>query len=213
VLKDIVIIGAGNPDIIRLINDINIEKNRYNILGITEKDTKFHGNEIWGYPILGGDDILEKKVFRNVLIVNNVYKDQNARMVVSKKLERYEYQFCNLIHPSSRVGNLKIGLGNTIFDGVIIQSGSEIGNYNILHSASVIGHETIVGDNCLISVGVSVGSRNVIGDYCFFGIASCSYPGLKICDFTFIGGGAVVSRDVSEQCTLFGNPARVIPKM
>jgi len=212
-MNDLLVIGAGNPDIVRLIEDINLEKSKFNFLGFLEKNKTLHNTEFCGYPILGDDTMLDNKNFSKILLINNVYKNQAVRKVTTEKLNKYNNRFCNLIHPSSHIRNINMGIGNIVGDNVIIQSGVKIGNHNIIHSASVISHETIIGNNCLISVNVAIGSRNKIGNFCFFGISSCSFPNVIIEDFAFIGGGAAVANNIKKNKTVFGNPARILPKI
>lgn len=210
-VKDLIVIGAGNPDIIRIVEDINSEKKIYNFIGFLEKNKKLFNTEFWGYPILGSDELLDKKPFSDSFIVNNVYYNQNVRKMTFEKLKAYENRFCNLIHPSTHYRNIKIGKGNIIADGVIIQSGSKIGDHNMIHSGTIISHETEIGDNCLFSVKVTIGSRSQIGNFCFFGIASCTLPQLQFKDFAFISGGTVVFNNVKENYTVLGNPAKLVP--
>ena len=57
-LKDIVVVGSGGLDIVRLIEDINADKPTYNFIGFLEEDASKIGTEILGYPVLGNDDLL-----------------------------------------------------------------------------------------------------------------------------------------------------------
>jgi len=210
-VKDLIIIGAGNPDIVRLIEDINADKLSFNLLGFTEIDERMIGNKFWGYPILGNDAILNTERFKNAMIINNTYASQKVRKLTNAKFESYFDRFCNLIHPSVRLGKIEMGRGNIIADGIVIQSGVKIKNHNIIHSNTIISHETIIGSNCLFSVNVTIGSRSIIGDFCYFGISSTTIPELTISDGCYIGGGSVLINSLKENSKVFGNPARLLP--
>lgn len=213
-IKDLIVIGSGNPDIVRLIEDINSEKKEYNFIGFVEKDESLYKTEKFGYPILGGDDQLQKGELKNSFLINNVYASQDIRQSTYNQISILPRErFCNLIHPTVKLHLNTMGVGNLIYDFVSIQSKTIIGDHNIIHSASIIGHESIIGDNNLISVNVSLGSRTQIGNFCFFGIGSILLPSLSIVDFTYIGGGAVIFNHVKQKSTLFGNPARVLPQI
>ncbi|WP_298294683.1 acyltransferase [uncultured Litoreibacter sp.] len=49
-----------------------------------------------------------------------------------------------------------------------------------------------------------------IGENCFIGARSIILPGVKVGDGSIVAAGAVVTRDVPDDCIVAGNPARVI---
>jgi len=210
-LKDLIVMGAGNPDIIRLIEDINSEKKQFNFIGFTDKRVDLIGKDFWGYPIIGNDNIFDDNKYNNVFLINNTYSSQNVREITNDKLIRFKDRLCNLVHPTVRIGKSKIGVGNIIADGVVIQNGVSIDDNNIIHSNTIISHETYIGSNCLFSVNVTIGSRSRIGNFCYFGISSTTIPELTIADFSYIGGGAVLFFNLNKGCKVFGNPARILP--
>ena len=212
-IKDLIVIGAGNPDIVRLIEDINNHKKIYNFLGFLEKDKKLIGNLRFGYPVLGNDDLLKKNKYEDVKIINNVFTNIEARKSVLNNLKHLpNLKFINLIHPTAHLNIENIGHDNIIYDNVIIQAGAIIGNHNIIHSATVIAHETKIGNCCLFSTNVSIGSRSKISNYCFFGQGSNLITSGIVEEYGFIGVGAVVINIVKTNTTVIGNPARPIPK-
>ena len=211
-IKDLIVIGSGNPDIIRLIENINSETKCFNFLGFIERGEALLQKEIYGYPILGGDELVSNKKFNRTAVINNVYSSQEARQRTFNQISHIEPErFCNLIHPTVKLHDNLIGVGNIIYDYVVIQNKVQIGDHNVIHSSSIISHESTLGSNCLISANVTLGSRTSIGNYCFFGIGSTLLPSISVIDFTFVGGGAVVFNNVNKKSTLFGNPARALP--
>jgi NDP-sugar pyrophosphorylase family protein len=61
----------------------------------------------------------------------------------------------------------------------------------------------------IIHCGKSRVERTIIGKNVFLGANSVVLPGVKIGDNAIIGAGAVVTKDVPENCVAVGNPARV----
>ena len=210
-IKDLIVIGAGNPDIVRLIEDINDFKKTYNFLGFLEKDKKLIGNLRFGYPVLGNDDLLKKKKYENVKIINNVFKSIEARKSVLNNLKHLpNLKYTNLIHPTAHLNIENIGYDNIIYDNVIIQAGAIIGNHNIIHTGSIIGHETQIGNCCLIAATASVGSRVKIASNSFLGLGCVIISGGTVEEYGFVGVGSVVTKKVKSHTTVLGNPARVI---
>jgi hypothetical protein len=49
-----------------------------------------------------------------------------------------------------------------------------------------------------------------IGDNCFIGARAIIMPGVTVGNEVVVGAGAVVTKDVPNNCIVVGNPARII---
>jgi sugar O-acyltransferase (sialic acid O-acetyltransferase NeuD family) len=206
-IKDIIIIGAGNPDIIRLIEDINQHKMTYNILGFLDIDPKKHDKQFFGYTILG-DDCLLKNKFWNVAIINNVMATTLKHQKVQDRIISYGYiNFPNLIHPSINLKYVKVGVGNIVYENVNFGVGTSVGDFNIFYPGSIAGHESIIGNHCLLAAKSLLSARSEIANRVFLGNGSIIIPGKYICDDCFIGAGSVVIKSLKQKVKVFGNPA------
>lgn len=99
-------------------------------------------------------------------------------------------------------------------------SGSRI----VATSSIIIGKESLIGANCLISDSdrhsLPIGSGNpvktapiVIGERVFVGAHSIILKGVTIGDGAIIAAGSVVTKDVPAGSMAAGNPAVVIRKV
>lgn len=208
-MKDIVILGTGNVDIIRLIEEINSEKKKFNIIGFLDKDDSLKGTTILNYPVLGNDDLLLGE-FKNVSVVNNIMKSPALHCEISTKLVvKYDINdFPNIIHPSINLKYTSVGYGNVIYKGVEVATKVKLGNFNIIYPSTNIGHETVVGNNNLFALNVTIGARCRIGNNILFGNSSTISLNLIVGDNAEIGVGSVVVDNVRENSKLLGNPAQ-----
>ena len=208
-MQDVVILGTGNYDIINLLEQINEVKKRYNVVAFLEKDESLYGRSIYGIPICGGDELLQTE-FKACSVINNVMATPQLHENIFKKLGLHsnEGKFPNIVHPSIQLKYIKIGMGNIIYENVILGTRVSIGNGNILYPNSALGHEAYIGDSNLIAINVTIGARTKVLNRNLFGNSSTLSLGLSVGNDNNIGVGAVVISNVNDGESLLGNPAR-----
>lgn len=82
--------------------------------------------------------------------------------------------------------------------------------------ATVIHSHAVIGDRCLIAQGVTIG-RNfgdtrvpVIGNDVYIGAGSVVFGEITIGNNVIIGANSVVNKSVPDNCTVAGNPFRIL---
>ena len=106
------------------------------------------------------------------------------------------------------------------FTGIEIHPGARIGKGLFIDHGMgvVIGETTEIGDNCTIYQGVTLGGTGkdvgkrhpTIGDNVMIGAGAKVLGPVKIGSGSKIASNAVVIRDVPENCTAVGIPAKVV---
>lgn len=87
---------------------------------------------------------------------------------------------------------------------------TRIGDRSWLQKRAHVGHDTVIGADCEICVGVVLGGHVSIGDGVRIGGNSWVKPRVHIGDGAIIGGGSVVTKDVPAHEVWAGNPARYL---
>lgn len=106
--------------------------------------------------------------------------------------------------------------------GIEIHPGAAIGKgFFVDHGAGVvIGETTVIGDNVTMYQGVTLGGTGkekgkrhpTIGNNVTIGAEAIVLGNINIGDNSRIGAGALVTKSVCPNCTVVGNPARVVAR-
>lgn len=210
-VKDLVVVGSGGLDIVRLIEDINADKPTYNFLGFLEEDESKIGTEILGYPVLGNDDLLLDKLSHCVVVNNVMHTPRIHEKVTTKLMEKYKINdFPNLVHPEVDMRSVEIGFGNIIYKHNSLGPKVGIGNFNILYHTS-IGHESKLTNYNLLAKSV-IGARVKVGSYNLIGNSTTLANLVKIGDDNEISVGSVVVKNLKDGNHVMGYPAIDINK-
>jgi sugar O-acyltransferase (sialic acid O-acetyltransferase NeuD family) len=112
--------------------------------------------------------------------------------------------------------NVPIGMNVTIGKGVIvnprcsISSDVAIGDYVLINCNTGIGHDVVIEDFVSILGSCSINGNVTLGKDSLIGSGVCIHPSKSIGEGATVGMGAVVFRNVKENTTVIGNPAKKI---
>jgi sugar O-acyltransferase (sialic acid O-acetyltransferase NeuD family) len=117
----------------------------------------------------------------------------------------------NFISTSALVSEQAIiGKGLNIMPFSSIFAGSKVGDGCLINSYSSIHHDVVVGDFVTVSPGARLLGRVKIGNATEIGANAVVLPDVTIGERVVIGSGAVVTKDLPDDVTAIGIPARVI---
>ena len=116
-----------------------------------------------------------------------------------------------LIHPSATVSPYScLGVGSVVMAGAIIQAFSIIGQACIINTAATVDHDCHISDGVHISPGSHLAGAVKVGEASWLGIGSSVKQAIKIGSNTVVGAGAAVVKDVLDNQTVIGVPAKPI---
>ena len=207
-----VIIGAGNYSYV-LLNYINEQKEKVNIIGFLDDDVSLHGTLILGKPVLGNINLLESLYnSHNIEAVYCPIGNIKTRVRFLKYASSLGYMLPNFIHESSVVGpNVSMGKGIYIMPGTIVMPSATISNYCMLSMGISVGHDTSFDEGVFVANGCNIGGNIIIKKETFVGMGATIISGVKfIGKNSVIGAGAVIIKDVPDSSVVVGNPGRII---
>ena len=84
---------------------------------------------------------------------------------------------------------------------------TRIGDDNLFLASSHVAHDCLIGSHVVFANCAAIGGHVEIGDWVQLGGLSAVHQFCKIGPHAFVGGGAIVTRDVPPYVMLAGNPA------
>ena len=206
----ILIAGAGSPDVVRLIDDINSAgRDRIEVVGFLDDDPSKAGGEFMGYRILGPAATMLSR-YSDCGVINNVARTMPLRWKVFQALRRLGVtEFPTLVHPGVGTRRVEIGPGCLVNEDSNLAPGVRVGAYSVLGVRASVSHETVIGECAFLATGSVLGARCVFGAGSFLGLNATVIPELRIGESVMVGAGAVVTRDVPDLKKAYGNPARI----
>lgn len=163
--------------------------NQFPILKTIEEAKYYFKTQSNLFTIGIGNPILRKQLFQKFTKIGGIYT--------------------STISPKATIGNF----GNTIEEGCNIMTGTIITNDVLIKKGSLInlnctiGHDCIIGEFVELSPGVNISGNCTIDNYSNIGTNATVLPKISIGKNVIVAAGAVVTKDVPDNCMVAGVPA------
>lgn len=196
---DLIIIGGGGHA--KVIADI-ATANGYNILGFLDDNDA--ACEFSGIKRLGKieDCVKYSDKAKFIIAIGNNTVRKNI-------CQKYPLHFATLIHPSAVISKYsQIGEGTVVMPNAVVNSHSKIGKQCIINTAAVVEHDNQIGDYTHLSPNAALCGTVKVGEMCHIGAGATIINNTSICDNVVVGAGAVVVKDITENGTYVGVPAK-----
>ena len=209
--EPILIYGAGGlgKEVLSLVRALD----QFEPVGFIDDGVK-KGTVVKGLKVLGGVDFLNSysPPVNMVLAVG----DPSTKAMLVKMIDPSRVYFPVLIHPSVIVqdeGSMSIAGGTIIAAGCILTTDISIGAHVLINLNTTVGHDTSIGDFSSIMPGTNVAGGVHIEAGVLVGSGTNIMNGIRVGEFSRIGMGSVVIRDVAPGTTVAGVPAKVLTKV
>ena len=192
-----------------LIEDVNADKSKWNVLGFLSDDAAQHGVRVGGLPVLGGAEALVRLPERPFLCFG--VGSPVIKRKLAQRIRADVAGFATLLHPSVVRGHsVESGVGLIACAGSILTVDIRLGDFVTLNLACTVGHECVLGDYVTVAPGANISGNVTIGTGCDIGTGTAIVQGQEIGQWSIVGAGAVVSRSLPADCTAVGIPAKPI---
>lgn len=157
--------------------------------------------EVGPYSTIGPDVVLGEEC----RLISHVVLDGHTRIGAKNVF----YPFCSVgvapqdLKYSGEPTQCEIGDENTIRECVTISRGTvkgggitRLGSKNLLMAYVHIGHDSVVGNGCILANAATLAGHVIIQDFATIGAFSPVHQFCTVGKYAFIGGGTIVTQDV-----------------
>lgn len=211
-MNKIIILGTGGHA--SVVTDL-AETLKLPIQGYLTNDSEMTGQKFMGYPVLGNDEVLAEidPQTCEVVIGIGTTGGPSKRDEIITKIISQGFKIPTLISPRALIStHAKIGMGSQIMPGAIIQTEAAIGDHCMINTGAIIEHHVKMEDGVHVAPGAILCGAVSVGKGAFIGAGATVKQGVCIGQNACVGAGAVVLRDVDENTTVVGIPARDFKK-
>ncbi|NVO08371.1 MAG: acetyltransferase [Bacteroidales bacterium] len=200
--------GLGKEAMCYIMDCLSGSKYKIEEIAVFIVDDKYFTEKTnFGIPVVP----LSQFSFANYEILVAIGESSERKKIINSL--PMDTKFLSLIHPKSIVSKYaELAEGVIIAPGAVISCDTKIGKHAVINYNATIGHDCVIGDFFTASPGANISGRCVIDECVYFGANATIRERIKIFKNVTIGMGAVVVKDIIEEGTYIGNPAKKLEK-
>jgi sugar O-acyltransferase (sialic acid O-acetyltransferase NeuD family) len=177
----------------------------WNLLGFLDDKPGAAGQQLLGYPILGpGAWITGRPGVCVALGIGHPL----TRFRVVDRMTALGAHWATVLHPTvTRMPSAVVGEGVVVFGGCTLSSGAVLGDFTYLNYHTVVSHDATVEQYACVMAQVALSGCVCVGQGAFVGVGVSTRQGVSIGEWSIVGAGASVVRDIPPLCVAVGVPA------
>lgn len=176
-----------NEEMVYFVDDLYWERNTQNTLPISE---------------------FNSTLFTIMIAVS----DCKTRKSIVKKLPK-DTKYFTFIHPTAiLLENILIEEGSFVGANCVLTSNVKIGKHSILNRNVSVGHDCVIGDYFSAMPGSVISGNVTCGECVYLGNNSSIREKVNICDSVIVGMNGAVVKNIEEEGTYVGVPAKKLNK-
>jgi sugar O-acyltransferase (sialic acid O-acetyltransferase NeuD family) len=208
--RKIVIIGAGDHGrtALEILRECAGTDPANEVIGFLDDAPQKLGAKVSGIPVLGGIEWIRAHQQPDISYVIAV-AETRAKERIIRRVDEPSLTFVSAIHPSVVLARgVRVEPGVILNAGVVVAYDTLIRSHSTVNLNATIGHDCDLGRFSTIAPGANIAGKVRVGEGCDVGMNATVAAGVVLGDWSLIGLGSVVIRNVGSGEQVFGNPAR-----
>lgn len=204
--KQVFLLGGGGHG--RVVLDALLSSGLI-VAGVLDPNLKV-GDQVFGVPVMGGDEYLDQVAPKDVLLVNGLGANPcvRSRKRLFEDMKARGFSFDAVRHPAAGVGlECDLGESSQIMAGAVLQNRVRVGNNAVINTRASIDHDCAIGAHAFVSPSAVLCGVVTVADSAFIGAGAVVLPEIQIGANAIVGAGAVVTKAVPAVWIVAGNPA------
>lgn len=156
------------------------------------------GQTIYGYPVLGTDDMLPALAAEGhpFLITLGQIRSASRRVSLYAILKSLGARLASAVSPLAYVSpRASIGEGTIVMHHAVVNAGAKVGANCIINTKALLEHDVTVGDHCHVSTGAILNGGSRLGARSFLGSHATVHQEVSIGDDCVVAAAACVRKD------------------
>jgi sugar O-acyltransferase (sialic acid O-acetyltransferase NeuD family) len=179
------------------------------LVGLLDDFAENSEREIGGLTVIGAFGDLDRLKSEGLEAAILGFGAARGRAAALAAVEQAGLLLPSLVHPTAFVASsAEIAPGCQLLPRAHVGPAAKVGRGALINTAAIVEHDADVGEAAVIDPGAVVAGRAVIGCEAEVGSGAVVLPDVRIGARAIVGAGAVVTRDVAENITVVGVPAR-----
>ncbi|TDC95549.1 acyltransferase [Saccharopolyspora aridisoli] len=135
--------------------------------------------------------------------------DPSVRRRLAERLQHRGLTATSIVHPRATVAHDAIlGSGCIVLANAFVSCGTRLGPHSQVQYNATIGHDSVLQECVTVLPGANIAGNVSLLQDVTVGSNACVLQGLRVGARTFVGAGAVVTKDQPGDRVLVGVPAR-----
>ena len=205
------LVGSGGfaRETAAAVRAINETQPTWALIGYVDDDPSTWGRTLDGVEVLGPIGSLHDYRDASIVVCTGRPDNYFSRAHITATLGVPDRRYATIIHPAASVSaDSTVGPGSVLLAGVVLTANCQVGSHVAVMPGAVITHDDVLEDYVTLGARVCLGGGARIGRGAYLGSGVLVREALSVGEWSMIGMGAVLLRDVPAAEIWYGVPAR-----
>lgn len=183
---------------------------RFDVVGLLDDNPALEGVSVSAVPVLGPPEMVHDRPDALVVVCTGNPRDFASRYRIVQRLMLHPDRYATVVHPAAALGDgTALGPGTVVLAQTVTTCDVEIGSHVACMPHVTLTHDDSIGSFATVASGVRIGGGACVGVGAYLGAGSLLRERVTVGEWSLVGAGSLVLRDVPAHVVAYGHPAEV----